>query len=113
MAMASTFPFTLLTSFAVSVVFSLPISVEPLLSSDSGHLHRYNFPKDFVFGATTSAYQVEGGVTEGSRGLNIWDIWSHTPGIVFKPTTTMASARTEEELEDFPQSFNPVCGVWS
>ncbi|CAM6095299.1 unnamed protein product [Calypogeia fissa] len=31
--------------------------IEPLLSSDSGHLHRYNFPKDFVFEAATSAYQ--------------------------------------------------------
>ncbi|CAM6127611.1 unnamed protein product [Calypogeia fissa] len=101
MAMPSAFLFTLLLiSFAASVVFSLPVSVEPLLSGDSGHLHRYDFPKDFVFGAATSAYQVYmptyhyatwldkfSGVTEGGRGLSIWDVWSHTPGKVIDHST--------------------------
>ncbi|CAM6097797.1 unnamed protein product [Calypogeia fissa] len=83
MALPSAFLFTMLViSFWASVVFSRSFSVEPLLSSDSGQLHRYDFPKDFVFGAGSSAYQVEGAVTEGGRGLSVWDIWSHTPGIV-------------------------------
>jgi beta-glucosidase len=42
-----------------------------------GHLA---FPPDFILGASTAAYQIEGGATEGGRGPSIWDIFSHTPG---------------------------------
>ena len=38
------------------------------------------FPKEFVWGAASSAYQIEGGVHEGGRGTTIWDTFSHTPG---------------------------------
>ena len=38
------------------------------------------FPDRFVWGAATSAYQIEGAVTEGGRGSSIWDTFSHTPG---------------------------------
>lgn len=38
------------------------------------------FPGDFVWGAATAAYQVEGAVHEDGRGESIWDVFSHTPG---------------------------------
>ncbi|MCB9458473.1 MAG: beta-glucosidase [Anaerolineaceae bacterium] len=38
------------------------------------------FPDDFVWGAATAAYQIEGAVNEGGRGKSIWDTFSHTPG---------------------------------
>ncbi|MFI5842387.1 GH1 family beta-glucosidase [Catenuloplanes sp. NPDC051500] len=38
------------------------------------------FPQDFLWGAATAAYQIEGAVTEGGRGPSIWDTFSHTPG---------------------------------
>ncbi len=38
------------------------------------------FPKDFVWGAATAAYQIEGAVHEDGRGVSIWDTFSHTPG---------------------------------
>src|ERR1700730_18350854 len=38
------------------------------------------FPKDFIWGTATSAYQVEGAVNEDGRGRSIWDTFSHTPG---------------------------------
>jgi beta-glucosidase len=39
-------------------------------------------PRGFELGVATAAYQIEGAVHEGGRGLSIWDTFSHTPGRV-------------------------------
>jgi beta-glucosidase len=36
--------------------------------------------ENFVLGAATSAYQIEGAVNAGGRGASIWDTFSRTPG---------------------------------
>lgn len=45
------------------------------------------FPPNFVWGTATAAYQVEGAVHAGGRGLSIWDTFSHTPGKTFDGET--------------------------
>ena len=38
------------------------------------------FPEDWVWGAATSAYQIEGAAQSGGRGPSIWDTFSATAG---------------------------------
>jgi beta-glucosidase len=40
----------------------------------------YRFPDDFLWGAATSAYQIEGSPTADGAGRSIWHRFSHTPG---------------------------------
>ena len=41
-----------------------------------------SFPPDFIWGAATSSYQIEGAATEAGRGASIWDTFAKTPGKV-------------------------------
>lgn len=41
------------------------------------------FKKDFIFGAATAAYQIEGAANEDGRGESIWDVYSHQDGKIF------------------------------
>lgn len=45
------------------------------------------FPKNFVWGAATASYQIEGAWNEDGKGENVWDRFSHTPGKVFNGDT--------------------------
>src|SRR3954471_3515610 len=40
------------------------------------------FPKDFVWGAATAAYQVEGAAREDGRGESVWDTFCRRPGAI-------------------------------
>lgn len=41
-----------------------------------------SFRKDFVWGAATASYQIEGAAQEDGKGLSVWDVLSHKKGFV-------------------------------
>lgn len=61
------------------------------------------FPKDFLWGAASSAYQIEGYSLEDGGGASIWDTFAHTPGkIAYEDNGDIACDsyhRYEEDLE--------------
>ncbi|WP_424943404.1 GH1 family beta-glucosidase [Aliiroseovarius crassostreae] len=65
-------------------------------------LHRSDFPPDFLFGAATSAYQIEGH-GRGNAGSTHWDDFAHTPGNVTRAETGAVAcdhlSRWQEDLD--------------
>ncbi|MDI9637618.1 GH1 family beta-glucosidase [Oscillatoria amoena NRMC-F 0135] len=51
----------------------------------------YQFPDDFLWGAATAAYQIEGAATEDGRKSSVWDTFSATPGKVLNGDTGMTA----------------------
>ncbi len=58
-------------------------SSQPTGTGESGArpaADRHLFPGDFVWGASTSAYQIEGAAQVDGRGPSIWDTYTRQPG---------------------------------
>ncbi|MCX5066063.1 GH1 family beta-glucosidase [Micromonospora lupini] len=50
------------------------------MSIPTGPAGPLRFPRDFGWGAATSAYQIEGAAKEDGRGESVWDTFSRVPG---------------------------------
>ncbi|HPE68647.1 MAG TPA: GH1 family beta-glucosidase [Thermotogota bacterium] len=62
-----------------------------------------DFGKDFLWGAATASYQIEGADAEQGKGPSIWTAFSHTPGRTFRGQTGDVACdhvhRLQEDLE--------------
>lgn len=65
----------------------LPKLAAALESPEQVNASSRPFPRGFLWGSATAAYQVEGAVKEDGRGPSIWDRFSHTPGKTFNGDT--------------------------
>lgn len=58
------------------------------------------FPRGFLWGTATSAYQVEGAVDEAGRGRSVWDTFCATPGAVVAGDTGAVAADHYHRFRD-------------
>jgi beta-glucosidase len=65
---------------AVSAAATLAGASLPNFAWSEPQIRRLEFPKGFLWGCATAAYQVEGGAAEDGRGPSVWDTFSHTAG---------------------------------
>lgn len=66
-------------------------------------MRRADFPDEFLWGVSTSAFQIEGAVDEDGRGRSVWDTFCAQPGRIADGATAEIAAdhyhRWSEDLE--------------
>jgi beta-glucosidase len=66
------------------------------------------FSRDFRWGTSTSAYQIEGAVTEDGRGPSIWDTFSHEPDRISDGST---GDKACDHYHRYPQDIELMTGL--
>jgi beta-glucosidase len=73
-----------------------------LASGASGRSRHFqpSFPADFLWGAATSAYQIEGATHEDGRADSIWDTFASIPGATFRGETAEVAADHYHRMQE-------------
>ena len=62
------------------------------------------FPKNFLFGTATAAFQIEGSPNADGKGKSIWDVFMHTPKKICTGENA-DTARDTAKLDEFMELF--------
>jgi len=57
------------------------------------------FPKGFLFGTATAAYQIEGGWNEDGKGPSTWDVFTHKRGKILNGDTGDIACNTYHDFQ--------------
>ncbi len=91
---------------ALAANAAAPASAKP--SGDARPDAPQNFPKGFLWGAATSAYQIEGAWNEDGKGESIWDRFAHTPGKIKNGDTGDVALDHYHRYKDDVQSIKAL-----
>ena len=70
------------------------------MNSAFSHIDGPTLPPEFVWGAASSAYQVEGAVAEDGRGESIWDRFAAVPGAIVNGDTGVVACDSYHRFGD-------------
>jgi beta-galactosidase len=80
------------------VVMAISLALMAVFDKAQAQTH-HEFPNEFVWGAATSSYQIEGAATEGGKGRSIWDTYCEQPGHVFDNTSGVVACDHYHRVE--------------
>ncbi|GLJ45474.1 hypothetical protein SUGI_0957620 [Cryptomeria japonica] len=86
----------------------IPVSLQFKLHN----LNRVDFPENFIFGAGTSAYQVEGAAQLDGRKPSIWDTYTHSGKMTDGSTGDVAAVQYHNYKEDVRLMFKMVLDAY-
>ncbi|KAL6631085.1 hypothetical protein ACP70R_028425 [Stipagrostis hirtigluma subsp. patula] len=84
----------------VFLLLSLQLLLLAPWQGEALNFTRQDFPRDFVFGAGTSAYQYEGATDEDGRSPSIWDTFTHAGRMPDKSTGDLGADGYHKYKED-------------
>ena len=70
-----------------------------------------SFPSNFVWGAATASYQIEGAVREDGRSPSVWDAFSARPGKVFNGETGEIAVQGPQVMQGYWNKEEETRGV--
>ncbi len=77
-------------------------------SADIGPGALESFPRGFLWGTATSAYQIEGAWNDDGKGESIWDRFAHTPGKIKNGDTGDVALDHYHRYKDDVQSIKAL-----
>ncbi|MCQ6272310.1 GH1 family beta-glucosidase [Pseudarthrobacter sp. R1] len=86
-------------------------TVERLSGTQNLANHRIEelvFPAGFVFGLSSSCNQTEGAVTQGGKGVSIWDTFTQKPGAIVDGST---QERAIDHYNRFDSDFDMLAAI--
>ena len=72
----------------------------PIQGPNSATFPIEHLPSDFVWGVSTSSYQIEGAAQEDGRGPSVWDTYAHSGAISNRDTGDVACDHYHRYPED-------------
>ncbi|KAF7141336.1 hypothetical protein RHSIM_Rhsim06G0195400 [Rhododendron simsii] len=86
--------------FVLFLCFSSALSLRNFIGEEGEDIYRSQFPDGFLFGTSTSSYQIEGAYLEDGKRLNNWDFFNHRKGNIDGDNGDVADDHYHRYLED-------------
>ncbi|KAJ0677822.1 putative beta-glucosidase [Helianthus annuus] len=93
-------------TFMNPIILILSLLIISCMFFRSESTSRSDFPHGFTFGTASSAFQFEGAVDEGNKGVGIWDTFSRIPGRI------LDFSNADQAVDQYHRFKNVFGGEW-